>query len=107
MLATTVALAALDYAVLLLHGLTYGILEVMDEAHIPPPDLDRYWWALAVGVAVLLVGTAGMLWLLARTAARHWPAWATSLLATAVAGLLGASGLLLVLGISPLDVLLS
>ena len=105
-LATTVALAALDYAVLVVHGLVYGITEVMDRDHIPPPDLDRYWWALAVGVAVLLICTAGMLWLLARTAARHWPAWATSILATAVAAVVGASGLLLVLGINPVDVLL-
>jgi hypothetical protein len=106
-LATGIALALLDYAVLVLHGLTYGVTEVLDQAHVPPPDVDRYWWALALGAAVALVGTAAMLLLLLRTAARQWPAWASALLAAAVGGASGASGLLLVLGINPFDLLLS
>lgn len=102
---TAVGLGALAWAVLMMHALTYGMTEVLGMARPDPPDTDRYGWALAVGVAVDAAVTAAMLWQLGRTAARQWPAWVTALLAAVVGGATGASALLLVLGINPIDVL--
>lgn len=102
---TAVGLAVLAWAELVLHGLTYGIGKALGLAQIAPPDTDRYGWALGVGVVVDAAVTATMLWLLGRTAARQWPAWVTALLAATVGGVVGASALLLMLGIDPLDVL--
>lgn len=102
---TSVGLAALDWAVLVLHGLTYGIVRVIGTSEVSPPDTNRYGWALAVGVLVDVVGAAATLSLLWRTTARHWPSWTTALLAAAFGGVAAASALLLVLGINPIDVL--
>jgi hypothetical protein len=102
---TSVGLAALDWAVLVLHGLTYGMARVLGTSEPSPPDSNRYGWALAVGLVVDVGGTAASLWLLGLAAARQWRAGVTSLLAAAVGGAAGASALLLVLGINPLDLL--
>lgn len=101
---TGAVLAALDWAVLVLHGLTYGMAQVIGTSELSPPDTDRYGWALAVGVVVDVVAAAAVLWLL-RHAAVQWPSWATALLAAAVGGVVAAGALLAVLGINPLDVL--
>lgn len=104
---TVVALVALDWALLMVHALGYGFSQVLGPDGVASPDTDRYIRALVVGGLVDVAGTTAMLWLLLRTTAGQWPAWTTALLAAAVGGVVGASALVLVLGISPIDLLLS
>ena len=71
---TSVGLAALDWAVLVLHGLTYGMARVLGASEPSPPDSNRYGWALAVGLVVDVGGTAATLWLFGLATARQWRA---------------------------------
>lgn len=104
---TVVGLVALDWALLMLHALGYGFSQVLGPEGVAAPDTDRYVRALVVGGLVDAAGTAAMLWLLLRTAARRWPAWTSALPAAAVGGVVGASALTLVLGTNPIELLLA
>ncbi|GAA1980491.1 hypothetical protein GCM10009817_21790 [Terrabacter lapilli] len=100
-----VGLVALDWAALMMHAIGYGFEQVLDPGTVAPPHTDDYVRALVAGALLAIAATCAMLWLLLRTAARQWAAWITALLAAGIGGVVGASALLLVLGISPLSLL--
>lgn len=100
-----VGLVALDWAALMMHAIGYGFEQVLDPGAVAPPHTDDYVRALVAGALLAIAATCAMLWLLLRTAARQWAAWITALLAAGIGGVVGASALLLVLGISPLSLL--
>ncbi|MEW1952393.1 hypothetical protein [Terrabacter sp. NPDC080008] len=104
-LLTLVGLGALAWAALLMHAMLYGTFQVMDPGSVAAPEPGRYARALVVGCLVDVAGTAAMLRLLLRSTDRRWPAWASALLAAAVGGVVAASTLLLVVGVSPLSLL--
>lgn len=102
---TTVGLAVLAWALVMMHGLTYGALTVLGT-DIEAPDLDRYAVALGVGALTNLGVGLGAAWLAEGTRARRWPAWAVGVLAALLAAVVAGSVLLLMVGISPVDLVL-
>ena len=99
---TTVFLAGLALALLVMHALTYGFTYVLDVGPLDHPDLDRYELALAVGIGTNVFGALGLSRLALRTRATAWPRPLTALLIAVVTGALATAGMLAVLGIDPL-----
>ncbi|USQ77624.1 hypothetical protein [Ornithinimicrobium cryptoxanthini] len=105
---TTATLVLLAWALLVMHGMTYGIFEVLrPQARALPPEFRRYDSALLVGVTVNVVLALALAWSAGRTRARGWPPIAVAALAAVLSLTVAGSVLLLMLGISPVTFLVT
>lgn len=100
---TVGGLGALSWALVVTHAMVYGFGSVFAEGAIDAVDLDRYRFAFFLGVVVTLVGAAALAWMSTRTPTRSWPSPVQGLGAALLAAMLGASALLLSLGIDPIS----
>ncbi|CAN7181108.1 hypothetical protein LJR027_000316 [Terrabacter sp. LjRoot27] len=99
---TTVFLAGLAFALLVMHSLTYGFTYVLEVGSIDHPELDRYEQALAIGVGTNVFGALGLSRLALRTRAATWPPVLAALPIALVTGVVATTGMLAVLGVDPL-----
>lgn len=99
---TTVFLAGLAFALLVMHSLTYGFTYVLEVGSIDHPELDRYELALAIGVGTNVFGALGLSRLALRTRAATWPPVLAALPIALVTGVVATTGMLAVLGVDPL-----
>ncbi|WP_323096417.1 hypothetical protein [Intrasporangium sp. YIM S08009] len=103
----TGGLAVLAWALLVMHAIGYGgFLVLSPESGVAPPDEHRYILALATGACIALVGGPLLAWSAARGPARTWGAALVGIGAGVLAAVAGASALMLVLGIDPVDFVL-
>ena len=102
---TSVGLALLALAFLLLDALTYGTAYVLDLGMLDPPTTDRYTLALAVAVGVNVFGAIGLSRLALRTPAATWPPILAALPIALVTGAVAVVALLTTLGIDPVSLL--
>lgn len=99
---TTVGLGALTWGIAIAHALAYGVGSVVAPQTIAAVDGDRYRLAFAVGVIANLASASSLAWLAPRTSARTWNPIVQGLTAAVLAGVAGASALLLALGMNPI-----
>ncbi|WP_156022922.1 hypothetical protein [Terracoccus sp. 273MFTsu3.1] len=99
---TTVFLAGLAFALLVLHALTYGFTSVAGLGSIDEPDVDRYELALAVGIGANVFGALGLSRLALRTRAAAWPPVLAALPIALATGVVATTAMLAVLGIDVL-----
>ncbi|WP_076262096.1 hypothetical protein [Intrasporangium flavum] len=106
-LLATAGLAVLAWALLVMHAIGYGgFLVLSPESHVAPPDEHRYVLALATGACLTLLGGPLLAWFVARGPGQAWGAALVGIGAGVLAGVAGASALLLVLGIDPVGFVL-
>lgn len=103
---TVGGLGALSWALVVTHAMVYGFGSVFAEGAIDAVDLDRYRLAFFFGVVVTLVGAAALAWMSTRTATSSWHPLVQGLVAALLAAMLGASALLISLGIDPISFVL-
>ncbi len=104
---TVIGLGVLVWGLVVSHAMLYGFGSVFAEGAIDPVDPGRYRLAFFIGVVVALVSAAVLAWSSSRTGARNWPTPLRGFVAALLAAILGASGLLLSLGINPITFFLS
>jgi hypothetical protein len=84
------------------HALAYGFGAVVAPQTVAAIDGDRYRLAFAVGVIANLASASSLAWLAARTPARTWNPVVQGLTAAIPAAVVGASAVLLALGMNPI-----
>lgn len=105
---TTAAMLLLVWGLLVMHGMVYGIFEVLrPQAGVLAPEFRRYDSALLVGVTVNVVLALTLAWFAGRTRAHGWPPIAVAALAALLSLMVAGSVLLLMLGINPVTFLVT
>ena len=102
---TSVGLALVAFAVLVLDALTYGTIYVLDPGLADRPVTDRYGLALAIGVGTNVFGAIALSRLALRTPAASWPPILAALPIAFVTGSVAVVAMLATLGFDPLSLL--
>lgn len=99
---TTVFLAGLAYALLVMHALTYGFTYVLGVGSVDEPVVGRYELALAIGIGMNVVGAPLLSRLALRTRAAAWPQVLAAVPIALVTGVIATASMFAVLGYDPL-----
>lgn len=102
---TTVGLGVLSWGLGIMDVLTHAAIALVAPESGTAPEPDRYRLAFAVGAVVNLTGAPALAWVASRTSAGAWPPFVQGLTAALTAVVVATCALLLMLGISPIDVL--